>query len=211
MKSRFIFDPSSFYLVSYLPPTELQPTHPTDHPLQQKNLMKHRSGFCQACLPHERLFQGETDGSSFPNGGLRVTHSAAAFTTWDRASPPFVMDKCPWLKWLPTWIHSYTWWFHIRKPRGWGYSLMVLHIFCRSEVPLYSLCFRHSLRQMYWWEDALAALHGCSDSQWFKAVEGHWYCYRCQGPWACWTQTIMESSEVLRKNTWRLPFVEDDG
>ena len=49
---------------------------------------------CQACLPHERLFQGETDGSSFPNGGLRVTHSAAAFTTWDRASPPFVMDKC---------------------------------------------------------------------------------------------------------------------
>lgn len=47
----------------------------------------------QACLPHERLFQGETDGSSFPNGGLRVTHSAAAFTTWDRASPPFVMDK----------------------------------------------------------------------------------------------------------------------
>eukprot|EP00490_Sorites_sp_Unknown_P012186 CAMPEP_0114648018 /NCGR_PEP_ID=MMETSP0191-20121206/6123_1 /TAXON_ID=126664 /ORGANISM="Sorites sp." /LENGTH=694 /DNA_ID=CAMNT_0001861211 /DNA_START=96 /DNA_END=2180 /DNA_ORIENTATION=- len=48
----------------------------------------------KACLPHERLFQGETDGSSFPNGGLRVTHSAAAFTTWDRASPPFVMDKC---------------------------------------------------------------------------------------------------------------------
>eukprot|EP00435_Cladocopium_sp_Y103_P051899 s564_g16.t1 len=48
----------------------------------------------KACLPHERLFQGETDGSSFPNGGLRVTHSAAAFTTWDRASPPFVLDKC---------------------------------------------------------------------------------------------------------------------
>eukprot|EP00437_Effrenium_voratum_P011109 CAMPEP_0181421460 /NCGR_PEP_ID=MMETSP1110-20121109/13109_1 /TAXON_ID=174948 /ORGANISM="Symbiodinium sp., Strain CCMP421" /LENGTH=683 /DNA_ID=CAMNT_0023544525 /DNA_START=65 /DNA_END=2117 /DNA_ORIENTATION=- len=48
----------------------------------------------KACLPHERLFQGETDGSSFPNGGLRVTHSAAAFTTWDRASPPFVMDRC---------------------------------------------------------------------------------------------------------------------
>eukprot|EP00439_Symbiodinium_sp_Y106_P023938 s5257_g2.t3 len=43
----------------------------------------------KACLPAERLFQGETDGSSFPNGGLRVTHSAAAFTTWDRSSPPF--------------------------------------------------------------------------------------------------------------------------
>ena len=52
-----------------------------------------KSTSCQACLPYERLFQGETDGSSFPNGGLRVTHSAAAFTTWDRASPPFVMDK----------------------------------------------------------------------------------------------------------------------
>ena len=48
----------------------------------------------KACLPHERLFQGETDGSSFPNGGLRVTHSAAAFTTWDRSSPPFVTDCC---------------------------------------------------------------------------------------------------------------------
>eukprot|EP00913_Durusdinium_trenchii_P027343 g25652.t1 len=47
----------------------------------------------KACLPSERLFQGETDGSSFPNGGLRVTHSAAAFTTWDRTSPPFVLNK----------------------------------------------------------------------------------------------------------------------
>merc|ERR1719414_1544584 len=43
-----------------------------------------------AILPHERLFQGETDGSSFPNGGLRATHTAAAFTTWDRSSPPYV-------------------------------------------------------------------------------------------------------------------------
>merc|ERR1719247_656528 len=40
----------------------------------------------------ERLFVGETDGSSFPNGGLRVTHRAAAFTTWDRGSPPVVHD-----------------------------------------------------------------------------------------------------------------------
>merc|ERR1712203_1099535 len=46
-----------------------------------------------ATLPHERLFFGETDGSSFPNGGLRATHTAAAFTTWDRSSPCFVMDK----------------------------------------------------------------------------------------------------------------------
>mmetsp|Transcript_50346 Transcript_50346/g.90409 ORF Transcript_50346/g.90409 Transcript_50346/m.90409 type:complete len:707 (+) Transcript_50346:55-2175(+) len=46
----------------------------------------------KACLPYERLFQGETDGSSFPNGGLRITHSAAAFTTWDRSSPPMVVS-----------------------------------------------------------------------------------------------------------------------
>jgi glutamine synthetase len=47
----------------------------------------------KACLPHERLFQGETDGSSFPNGGLRVTHTAAAFTSWDRSAPPVIWDK----------------------------------------------------------------------------------------------------------------------
>merc|ERR1719424_2326699 len=44
-----------------------------------------------ATLPYERLFQVETDGSSFPNGGLRVTHAAAAFTVWDRSSPPFMV------------------------------------------------------------------------------------------------------------------------
>jgi len=47
----------------------------------------------RATLPYERLFAGETDGSSFPNGGLRATHTAAAFTTWDRSSPCFVLDK----------------------------------------------------------------------------------------------------------------------
>jgi glutamine synthetase len=35
----------------------------------------------EAAFPPERLFVGETDGSSFPNGGLRMTHRAAAFTT----------------------------------------------------------------------------------------------------------------------------------
>jgi glutamine synthetase len=36
------------------------------------------------------LYQSETDGSSFPNGGLRATHTAAAYMSWDRLSPPFV-------------------------------------------------------------------------------------------------------------------------
>lgn len=36
------------------------------------------------------LFNSETDGSSFPNGGLRATHTAAAYMAWDRSSPPYV-------------------------------------------------------------------------------------------------------------------------
>jgi len=37
-----------------------------------------------------QLFFNETDGSSFPNGGLRATHTAAAYNSWDRLSPVFV-------------------------------------------------------------------------------------------------------------------------
>eukprot|EP00931_Biecheleriopsis_adriatica_P082193 TRINITY_DN5560_c0_g1_i1.p1 TRINITY_DN5560_c0_g1~~TRINITY_DN5560_c0_g1_i1.p1 ORF type:complete len:836 (+),score=171.30 TRINITY_DN5560_c0_g1_i1:40-2508(+) len=46
----------------------------------------------EATFPPDRLFCGETDGSSFPNGGLRATHTAAAFTMWDRSSPVFILD-----------------------------------------------------------------------------------------------------------------------
>jgi len=46
----------------------------------------------EQAFPVERLFCGETDGSSFPNGGLRATHTAAAFTAWDRSSPIFILD-----------------------------------------------------------------------------------------------------------------------
>ena len=41
-------------------------------------------------LTGSELFQMETDGSSFPNGGLRETHQAAAYIGWDTGSPPFV-------------------------------------------------------------------------------------------------------------------------
>ena len=41
-------------------------------------------------LTSRELFQTETDGSSFPNGGLRETHEAAAYIGWDTGSPPFV-------------------------------------------------------------------------------------------------------------------------
>ena len=38
------------------------------------------------------LLKGETDGSSFPNGGLRVTHSAAAYLALDPSSPIFLRE-----------------------------------------------------------------------------------------------------------------------
>ena len=39
------------------------------------------------------LFQSETDGSSFPNGGLRATHEAGAYMGWDTGSPLFIYRK----------------------------------------------------------------------------------------------------------------------
>lgn len=39
------------------------------------------------------LFQSETDGSSFPHGGLRATHTAAAFSAWHLPASPFVVDE----------------------------------------------------------------------------------------------------------------------
>ena len=44
-------------------------------------------------LTGAELFQSETDGSSFPNGGLRVTHEAAAYMGWDTGSPPFIYGE----------------------------------------------------------------------------------------------------------------------
>ena len=41
-------------------------------------------------LSGSELFQTETDGSSFPSGGLRDTHEAAGYMGWDTGSPPFV-------------------------------------------------------------------------------------------------------------------------
>ncbi|EKX48707.1 hypothetical protein GUITHDRAFT_68506 [Guillardia theta CCMP2712] len=38
------------------------------------------------------LLRGETDGSSYPNGGLRATHTAGAYTVLDPTSPIFILD-----------------------------------------------------------------------------------------------------------------------
>jgi glutamine synthetase len=37
------------------------------------------------------LVKGEPDGSSFPNGGLRVTNAARGYTAWDPTSPAYIM------------------------------------------------------------------------------------------------------------------------
>ena len=36
------------------------------------------------------LLKGEADGSSFPSGGLRVTHQARAYTLWDQSTEIFI-------------------------------------------------------------------------------------------------------------------------
>lgn len=38
------------------------------------------------------LIKGEPDGSSFPNGGIRVTNAARGYTAWDPSSPAYVMQ-----------------------------------------------------------------------------------------------------------------------
>lgn len=38
------------------------------------------------------LVQGEPDGSSFPNGGIRGTFEARGYTAWDVTSPAYIMD-----------------------------------------------------------------------------------------------------------------------
>ncbi len=38
------------------------------------------------------LIKGEPDGSSFPNGSLRMTNAARGYTAWDPTSPAYVME-----------------------------------------------------------------------------------------------------------------------
>lgn len=38
------------------------------------------------------LYQGEPDASSFPSGGLRLTHEARGYTVWDPTNYPFLME-----------------------------------------------------------------------------------------------------------------------
>lgn len=38
------------------------------------------------------LIKGEPDGSSFPNGSIRMTNAARGYTAWDPTSPAYIMD-----------------------------------------------------------------------------------------------------------------------
>ena len=40
----------------------------------------------------EQLLQGETDGSSYPNGGMRATHTAGGYLSIDPSSPIFLRE-----------------------------------------------------------------------------------------------------------------------
>ncbi len=60
--------------------------------LYNKMLKFSKDGEIEWSLDGDRLIQGETDGSSFPNGGLRATHTAGAYLTPDPSSPPFIRD-----------------------------------------------------------------------------------------------------------------------
>ena len=51
------------------------------------------------------LVKGESDGSSFPNGGLRATFEARGYTAWDPTSFAFVKDGS---LYIPTCFFSYT-------------------------------------------------------------------------------------------------------
>ncbi len=50
-------------------------------------------GLSLAEFAGKTLVQGESDGSSFPSGGLRNTFEARGYTGWDPTSPAYVLDN----------------------------------------------------------------------------------------------------------------------
>jgi glutamine synthetase len=41
----------------------------------------------------KQLIRGETDGSSFPSGGIRATFEARGYTAWDVTSPAYILEN----------------------------------------------------------------------------------------------------------------------
>eukprot|EP00594_Rhizosolenia_setigera_P007326 CAMPEP_0178943864 /NCGR_PEP_ID=MMETSP0789-20121207/2826_1 /TAXON_ID=3005 /ORGANISM="Rhizosolenia setigera, Strain CCMP 1694" /LENGTH=701 /DNA_ID=CAMNT_0020623511 /DNA_START=60 /DNA_END=2165 /DNA_ORIENTATION=- len=50
----------------------------------------HKNGDLKTSFKGKTLVKGETDGSSFPNGGLRATHTAGGYLAVDTSSPIFL-------------------------------------------------------------------------------------------------------------------------
>ena len=55
------------------------------------HLGQQSSGHMLSQFSGNQLVQGESDGSSFPSGGLRRTSEARGYSAWDYTSPPFVI------------------------------------------------------------------------------------------------------------------------
>lgn len=69
-------------------------------PLTGKTAEKHdsffrldKNGNAIETFSGSALVKQEPDGSSFPSGGLRATHSARAYTIWDPSSYAFIIDS----------------------------------------------------------------------------------------------------------------------
>ena len=62
-------------------------------------------GSAIATFKASALIQGESDASSFPNGGLRATFEARGYTAWDPTSYAFIKDE---VLCIPTAFASYT-------------------------------------------------------------------------------------------------------
>ncbi len=71
------------------------------HPLTGSSAEKHDAFFKPSVdleaksiesLSASQLVKQEPDGSSFPSGGLRVTHAARSYSIWDPSSPAFILE-----------------------------------------------------------------------------------------------------------------------
>jgi glutamine synthetase len=71
------------------------------HPLTGSTAEKHDAFFKPSIdlearniesLSASQLVKQEPDGSSFPSGGLRATHTARSYSIWDPSSPAFILE-----------------------------------------------------------------------------------------------------------------------
>ena len=62
--------------------------------VQMSMLEFNRDGSTTFELKGKNILFGETDGSSYPNGGMRATHTAGGYLAIDPSSPVFLRDDC---------------------------------------------------------------------------------------------------------------------